>query len=418
MTYIRIKGGKRICGEVTLQGSKNAVLPMIAASILIRGVTVIGNCPDITDVREMLMQLQQTGARYTFYDHVLVIDCSEVFLYDGEKKEASKTRGSVLFLGAFLGRFSEARISYPGGCVIGSRPIDLHCELLRSLGVTISEQEDALYACGCPAGAELFLRSPSVGATENAILAAVCAKGRTVLHGAATEPEVSELCSFLVEAGAKISGIGTNILAIDGVESLHEVCHLLTGDRIVAGTFLCAAMVTGGQITIHGTKGVSLTGFDRTLRRVGLYCEQKENCILATGIGKLFPVDLLVTAPYPGFPTDMQSLLMAVLALADGESRLCETVFESRFKIVPELNRMGAAIEVRDRMAVIHGVPVLTGATVMAKELRGGAALLLAGLAATGETRVYGCENIARGYEAICERLCSLGAEIDQMEEA
>ena len=190
MTYIRIKGGKRICGEVTLQGSKNAVLPMIAASILIRGVTVIENCPDITDVREMLMQLQQTGARYTFYDHVLVIDCSEVFLYDGEKKEASKTRGSVLFLGAFLGRFSEARISYPGGCVIGSRPIDLHCELLRSLGVTISEQEDALYACGRPAGAELFLRSPSVGATENAILAAVCAKGRTVLHGAATEPEV------------------------------------------------------------------------------------------------------------------------------------------------------------------------------------------------------------------------------------
>lgn len=417
MTYIGIKGGKKICGDVILQGSKNAVLPMIAAGLLIRGTTVIKNCPDITDVWEMLEELKENGADYSFSGHTLILDCSEINGCGCRRETVSKTRGSVLYLGALLGRCGEAGIAYPGGCVIGKRPIDLHCEMLRKMGILITEKEDALYASGKPQGAMLSLSFPSVGATENVILAAVCANGTTVLRGAATEPEIEELCCFLNEAGAKISGIGTKELCIEGVGGLHDVCHTLTGDRIVAGTLLCAAAATGGRISIYGTKGVSLNGFMLPLMKTGLFIQQQENRINAAGIGKVLPVDVLVTSPYPGFPTDMQSIMMALLTLSGGENRIYETIFESRFKIVPELCRMGAQIEISGNCAVIHKTAKLHGAKVQAEELRGGAALLLAGLAAEGETVVSGYDYIARGYENICDVFRGLGAEIVQLEE-
>lgn len=418
MTCMGIKGGKKLCGEVFLQGSKNAALPLIAASLLIRQPVVLENCPDITDVREMVLTLQELGAVCSFSGSRLVLDCSEVTPDGAGAEQASKTRGSVLFLGAMLGRFSKARLSYPGGCVIGKRPIDLHCEMLRTMGVVIEEREDALYAFGKPEGAGLSLAFPSVGATENVILAAVCAKGRTVLSGAATEPEVEELCEFLNQAGAKIEGIGSGQLTIDGVGELHEVCHRLRGDRIVAGTLLSAALITGGAVTLTGTKGVCLEGIERPLCRAGLFVKQEEDRIEAVSCGRIFPVPVLATAPFPGFPTDMQSVLMTVLALADGESRIYEALFESRFKIVPELKKMGADIAVDGRLATIRGAKVLFGTDVYAKELRGGAALLLAALAAEGETRVYGCENIERGYERIEEVLLGMGAEIFRWEES
>ena len=416
MTYICIEGGRKTEGEIELQGSKNAVLPMIAASLLIRGTTVIENCPDILDVREMLSELRQYGAVASLCGHTLTVDCTDAEPVCDPGRIA-KTRGSVLFLGACLGRFHEAEIPYPGGCVIGARPIDLHLKMLRELGIKVLEKDASVFACGMPRGRRLTLKFPSVGATENVLLSAVCAEGTTVLCGAAQEPEVSELCWFLNKAGARITGIGTKELRIDGVKRLHETTHCLTGDRIVAGTLLCAAAATGGRITIFGTQNVCLNGFDLPLMKSGLFLQQKSDHICAAGIGKVLPVGVLVTAPYPAFPTDMQSIFMALLSCANGESRIYETLFESRFKVVPELCRMGAQIDVNGNCAVIRGTGRLKGSKVCAEELRGGAALLIAGFAAEGKTSVYGYDTIARGYENVCGMFGKLGMKLVRMEE-
>lgn len=418
MEYAKVTGGNRIEGEAVLQGSKNAALPMIAASVLCRGEVRIENCPDISDVRELLAVLSRTGAKCELENGVLVIDTSDAVPFSIDREQAKKTRGGVLFLGAFLGRFHEAWIAYPGGCVIGARPIDLHCAVLRKLHVELEETNEGVYGKGRPVGERIELPYPSVGATENAVLAAVCAKGRTEIFGAAAEPEITELCRFLNTAGAKIHGIGTNYLIIDGVTVLQGARYRLTGDRIAAGTYMTAAAITGGEVVLRRTEGVCMDGILPVLQAAGTRIRREKDQMIASGNDRVLAVPYIRTAPFPAFPTDMQSQILALVSRADGDSVICETVFESRFAVVPELRKMGAEILCEGQCAIVHGVRRLYGASVKAADLRGGAALLLAGLAAEGETRVYGYEYIARGYEDICGLLSCLGADIVRIEES
>lgn len=417
MEYARIVGGGKLKGEVWLQGSKNAVLPMIAASVLCKGEVRITNCPDISDVRELLEVLQQAGVTGEFADGVLTLDTTTAKLFSVKREFAKKTRGGVLLLGAFLGRFGEAELAYPGGCVIGKRPIDLHCSMLRTLSVELTEGEDGVVAKGRPKGAKVQFPYPSVGATENAILAAVCGEGRTELYGAATEPEIAELCVFLNKAGARIYGIGTDHPVIDGKSELHGVNHCLSGDRIVAGTYLTGAQMTSGELILHGTEGLRMEGILPVLRSTGAVVTQERDRICLYGTERIAAIPYLETAPYPGFPTDMQSQITALLAIAKGESNISETIFESRFGIVPELVKMGADIVLDGQSVRIRGRKRLHGETVAATDLRSGAALVLAALAAEGETRICGCEYIKRGYEDICGVLQGLGADAMWVEE-
>ena len=417
MKYAKIVGGRKLKGEVLLQGSKNALLPILAASVLCHGEVVIENCPDISDKEELLFALSCAGVTYEETGGVLTLHTEAAHPFFMGEELSKKTRGGVLFLGAFLGRFHEAGMAYPGGCVIGKRPIDLHCKVFRDLQADTRETEEGIFLGGQPVGGTVVLTYPSVGATENALLAAVCAKGRTNIYGAAKEPEITELCCFLKKAGAGIFGIGTSHLVIDGVEKLTGVTHRLSGDRIVAGTYLAAVAMTGGCLWLKGTKQVCLQGILPILRKTGLDLSVSTDAVVANASGCVRPISYLETTPFPGFPTDMQSQMLAVLSLAEGESTVCETVFESRFGIVPELVKMGADIEISGPCAKIHGKRWLTGADVHATDLRGGAALLLAGLAAEGETTVTGYEYLTRGYDRICDVFAGLGAEIKEMEE-
>lgn len=417
MSYILIKGGNRPEGEILLQGSKNATLPILAASILCRGRVVLKNCPDISDVRELLHALAFAGAKVRFCDKVAEIDTSQVVPCFFDEDFARKTRGGVLLLGAFAGRFYEAGMAYPGGCVIGARPIDLHCRAFRDLGLSLSQQEDVVKVKGIPRGGRVALPYPSVGATENTILAAVCAKGDTCITGAAREPEVAVLCEFLNYAGAKIRGMGTDCIRIEGVSGLRGCEYRISGDRIVAGTYLAATAMTGGKLTLTGTSGVCMKGIEGMLRATGAVLERTRNSIRLTGPACPRRIAKIETAPFPAFPTDMQSQTVALLTAAKGDSRVCETVFESRFGVVSELRNMGADIRCEGKDIFIRGGRRLSGATVKATDLRSGAALVMAGMAAEGETKVYGYEYIARGYEDICGALGMTGAELILCEE-
>ena len=412
MSDVLINGGNKLEGELRLQGSKNAVLPILAASVLCSGNVLINNCPDISDVRELLAALSYAGVKSSFSNGSLELDTTDMTPQFFGPELSGKTRGGVLLLGAFFGRFHEAGMAYPGGCVIGARPIDLHCKVLRSLGAELSEEADGVFAKGTPTGGSVLLSYPSVGATENAVLAAVCAKGRTVIYGAAKEPEVAELCRFLNHAGARISGIGTGRIIIDGVTKLYGTEYTVSGDRIVAGTYLAAAAITGGKVRVYGTRGVCMRGISDVFSRMGVRLYRDADSISVIAPKRLQAIRKLVTAPYPAFPTDMQSQTVAMLSVAKGDSKVYETVFESRFGAVAELQKMGADLSVNGRCISIHGTDGLHGAGVIATDLRSGAALVLAGLTADGVTQVSGYEFIARGYEDICGALRSLGAEI------
>jgi len=412
MSYVSIKGGIKPEGEILLQGSKNATLPILAASVLCRGKVVLENCPDISDVRELLRALSFAGVKSEFHNRVLEIDTSEAYPCFFGRDYAEKTRGGVLLLGAFLGRFCEAGMAYPGGCVIGARPIDLHCKVFRALGLSLSEDEDGVRVNGTPKGGRVVLPYPSVGATENALLAAVCAKGYTCIMGAAREPEVAELCRFLNAAGARIGGIGSACIEIEGVPYLHGIRYRVSGDRIVAGTYLAAAAMTGGTITLYGMSGVSMQGICGALQAAGAVTERTRDCIRLKAPARLQGIPMIKTAPFPAFPTDMQSQTVALLSVAEGESRIYETVFESRFGVVSELRKMGADVSCNGKYVAVRGPKRLCGTTVNATDLRSGAALIMAGLAAEGETKVYGYDYIARGHEDICGTLRMLGADI------
>ncbi len=415
MSTIEIEGLHPLKGEVWIQGSKNAALPMAAAAILNRGTAVLRNVPEIHDIFCMIRILEAIGCRCRFEKNCLTIQAENLTRVAVPRSYVTAMRSSIVLLGPLLGRCGEAATYYPGGCSIGSRPINLHLHGLRSLGARIRELGDEKLAARADRlrGAKVILPFPSVGATENVLMAAVLAEGTTVLSGAAREPEIAQLCGFLNAMGARISGIGTDTLRIQGVSRLHDAEYTVAGDRIVAGTYLSCVMAAGGEALLRGADGRTLEevlrgfaamGAELTVRKEGVFISMKDRPL---------PVSLR-TGPYPGFPTDLQSPLLSLLSVSRGEGEICETVFEDRFAAAEELKKMGARITVLGSRAVVDGRYPLTGAGVRATDLRGGAALVAAGLAAEGRTRVADCGHIFRGYEDICRDLSGLGADIRQ----
>lgn len=413
MDAISICGGNALCGEVNIQGSKNGTLPLLAASILVKGKTVLENCPMITDVDHMIKLLEYAGCKVTRNRRSVEIDASSIRRTDFPSEHTGVMRSSVMLLGAMLGRCGEISTYYPGGCVIGERPIDMHIDALSRLGVVFSDSASKVEAKAAKmAGGIVKLSFPSVGATENVILASVLAEGTTVIEGCAREPEIVELCNFLNRAGAKISGAGESRICIEGVQALREICYRIMPDRIVAGTYLLAGVMTKGIVVLNQAPVDQMQELFRILQLMGADLAIADQWVCLNGEHAHQAVARVKTSVYPGFPTDLQSAFMAAFTLADGCSIIEETIFESRFKIVSQLTKMGADIHVMGNRAMICGVPSLTGCRVEAVELRGGAALVLAGLAATGTTVVENKRFIDRGYENICRDLKALGAKI------
>ncbi len=414
MDSIYIYGGNFLRGETKIQGSKNAVLPILAASLLVKGTCVIKNCPRIADVCHMQNLLQELGCLVSWAGSTVTVNAFHVNDSRMNGESVTRMRSSIMLLGAVLGRLGEVAMAYPGGCVIGRRPIDIHLSALRDMGVEIGEQDQLFTAKAKKLhGTELELPFPSVGATENVILAAVTAEGTTVLKNAAKEPEIEALCGFLKEAGADIDGVGSSRLVIKGVKALHETKYTVPSDRIVAGTYLTAALAAGGSIFLENAPAGQMKALLAVAEKMG-------GCVTVNGEGvgldvihKLNAVPYLKTEVHPGFPTDLQSPLMAALCLARGESIIEESIFENRFRIVGDLQRMGAEIKTVQNKAYINGVEKLQGTDVEAEELRGGAALVVAGLAAEGKSVVKNRHFIERGYENICKDLRNLGADIN-----
>lgn len=415
MKSIDITGGNTLCGEVAIQGSKNAALPLLAASVLIKGVSVIHNCPRISDIFSMIKILESIGCKVRFTGHCLEIDAKDITSTALPEEYVKVMRSSIIFIGAMLARKKEVSIHYPGGCVIGERPIDMHLGALERLGVEFTEEEETIRAnAGKLKGNEIFLPFPSVGATQNIVLAAVFAEGVTVIKGAAKEPEVTEVCRFLQMAGARIRGIGTETLEIEGVDSLKETEFTVVPDRIVAGTYLLAGAATRGAVLLENAPVDQMDSLLLMLRNMGAKLHVEQDRVFLNGEEADRAIPFMETRVYPGFPTDLQSPLMAVLARADGISIIRETIFENRFRVAKELNRMGARIFLKENQALIYGVERLSGMDVKAEELRGGAALVIAGLLAQGKTKIDGLSYIERGYEDIVRDLKCLGAKIEK----
>ncbi len=410
-----IRGGRRLSGSLRIQGSKNAVLPIMAASLLCTGTTRLVNVPRISDVCDMCDILRCLGCVCEWEtEHALLINTVNACPRNIEAELSERMRSSVFLLGPLLARFGEANLFMPGGCRIGARPIDIHLAGLRSMGCVISEKDGCIAAiCLQLMGCRINLRYPSVGATENILMAAVCASGYTTITNCAREPEVVELCLFLNECGARIKGIGSDTLIIQGVEckDLHATEYRVGGDRIAAATYLYAVAGCGGQIHIDGIYPAYLSAIMEHLRRM--------KCDLRTGKDwvELFrdkPIygASVSTGPYPGYPTDLQSIAIAVLLSANSISHVSENVFEDRFLVINEMKKFGVRLKVCGRSAIIYGIEKLKGASVQATDLRGGAALMIAGLEADGETHITGLKHIDRGYEAPEYILKTLGADI------
>lgn len=416
MSVIQVVGLTPLNGEIWIQGSKNAVLPMMAAALLHRGVTVLTNVPVIRDVACMTDILGHLGAVCCRKGDSLAIDARHITGTSIPGQYVTAMRSSIVVLSALLGRMGEGKSSYPGGCLIGSRPIDLHLMVLRSLGADIREEDGLITAKAGReglAGTMIRLSYPSVGATEQAVLASVLAREATVLLGAAREPEIGQLCRFLNHMGADIRGIGTECLFITGVRELHDSTFPVEGDRIVAGTYGAAVAAAGGRVTLKGIRTEDLALPMEMLERAGASVRTEENSGQIQVEMKQRPCSLdIKTGPHPEFPTDLQSPFMAFLASGEGVSTIEERVFEGRFATAAALGAMGACIRTEGRKAVIEGRFSLYGAKVHASDLRGGAALVVAALAARGETFIEDCLHIERGYEDICRDLASLGAQI------
>lgn len=413
MDAIRICGGNTLCGEVDIQGSKNGTLPLLAASILVKGKTILENCPMITDVEHMIKLLEYAGCKVERSNRSVEVDASCIDRADFPPEHTSVMRSSIMLLGAMLGRMGEISTYYPGGCVIGERPIDMHMNALKQLGVEFGNSTAKVEARARGInGGRVTLSFPSVGATENVILASVLTRGTTIIDGCAKEPEIIELCRFLNCAGARIKGAGKSRIVIEGVEELQEICYRVMPDRIVAGTYLLAGVMTKGIVVLNGAPVGQMQELFRILQLMGADLAIADNWVCINGEHAVKAVARVQTSVYPGFPTDLQSAFMSAFTLAEGCSIIEETIFESRFKIVPQLQKMGADIHVMGNRAMICGVSSLSGCRVKALELRGGAALVLAGLAASGTTIVENKHFIDRGYEDICRDLKALGARI------
>ncbi|HOV79188.1 MAG TPA: UDP-N-acetylglucosamine 1-carboxyvinyltransferase [Bacillota bacterium] len=412
MEKLVIRGGKKLKGTVKASGAKNAVLPIIAASLLSEGVCTLYEIPCLADVKTICSVIEELGAELSRKGREISITVPEIRRVEAPYEHVRLMRASFLVTGPLLARAGRAVMPLPGGCAIGTRPIDLHLKGFKALGAKIAYGRGCIEAtAGSLTGGRIYLDFPSVGATENLMMAACLARGHSVIENAAEEPEVVDLANFLNSMGARIKGAGTKIIRIEGVSRLNGTAYSVIPDRIEAGTFLAAAAATGGDVVVENVICDHLKPVTAKLREAGLHVEECENSVRVTGNGGLRPVDIK-TMPYPGFPTDMQSQMMAVLSTARGTSVITETVFENRFMHVHELKRMGARIKIEGRTAIIQGVPRLAGAPVKATDLRAGAALVVAGLAAEGETEVANVNHIDRGYQDFVDRLVSLGADI------
>ena len=407
-----VKGGRPLCGEVEIQSAKNAVLPLLAASVLTDEKIIIHKCPRIADVLNMVQILGELGCKTQFDGDDLTIDPSDAANHEIPSALAKELRSSVFMLGSVIARFGRARIAYPGGCDIGLRPIDLHLSGLRRLGVKI-EEEGGYIDCTVEKtqGADILLDCPSVGATENIILAAVKGKGRTVIRNAAKEPEIADLQNFLNRMGAKVAGAGTAVVVVDGVQKLHGAEYTPIPDRIETGTFLIAAAMCGGELLVKNAVPENLAALLHKLREISCKIRSENDKIYISSCKRLSP-KLIETSPYPGFPTDLQAPMTALACICEGSTVVVENLFETRFKHIPELIRMGADITVRGRSAFIRGVSALKGADVFAGDLRGGAALTLAAVAAEGESTVSDLFHIDRGYTEFEHKLRGAGADI------
>lgn len=417
MERLIVKGGNRLVGIVKTSGAKNAVLPIIAASILGTSPSRLDEIPALEDVRTICAVLECLGIKVDASEpHTLKIDSREITSCEAPYELVRSMRASFLVMGPLLARKGYARISQPGGCAIGTRPIDLHLKGFEALGVKI-EQGHGYIEASAPegmTGANIYLDFPSVGATENIMMAAAMANGTTVLENPAEEPEIVDLANYLNQMGARVRGAGTNVITIEGVSELHGVQHSVIPDRIEAGTYMIAAAMTGGDVIIENVLPEHQKPLIAKLREAGALVEEDIDRIHVVGSGRLKAVDIK-TLPYPGFPTDMQAQMMAMLSVAEGRSKITETVFENRFMHVVELNRMGANITTEGRSAVITGPAHLTGCTVRATDLRAGAAMILAGLVAEGATEICDIYHIDRGYEEIAAKLTRLGADIKRV---
>ncbi|MEW5897785.1 MAG: UDP-N-acetylglucosamine 1-carboxyvinyltransferase [Bacillota bacterium] len=415
MDRLMILGRTRLQGKVRVNGSKNASLPILAASILSPGQSVIKDVPRLQDITTMGDVLSSLGARVFRDGPDITVDTANIYSVEVEEALMRRMRASNLVLGPLVGRFREAKISQPGGCNIGSRPMNLHLKGLRAMGVEINEEFGYISArAGRLTGAEIQLDFPSVGATENIMMAAVYAEGVTVIRNAAREPEVVDLQNFLNCLGARITGAGTDIIRIEGVRELRPAVHQVIPDRIEAGTYMIAAAITGGDLTIVNVIPEHLRALMAKLAEAGAEIETGDDYVRVRGPQRPQAVDVK-TMPYPGFPTDLQPQMMALLTLAEGTGIITETIFENRFKHVSELRRMGAEIKVEGQTAIIKGKKKLSGAPVEASDLRAGAALVLAGMAAENGTIVEGVEHIDRGYERIEQKYNALGARITRI---
>ncbi len=411
---LEIEGPCKLRGEVSIHGAKNSALPLLAACLLCNGECILHNCPGLSDVDICIRILEHLGCKVKRSGSDVAVDATALTHSDIPGYLMREMRSSIVFLGAILTRAGQARLSLPGGCELGPRPIDLHLAALRKLGVKIKESHGCMQCTTGSGlvGSDISLSFPSVGATENIMLTAVCAKGITVIHNAAREPEICDLAHFLNRCGAHITGAGEGTIIIDGVQSLHGCEHTVIADRIAAATFMAAAAVTGSHIALRNIIPRHLASVLPIFEEAGCSCYLNGNDLEIIGPERLRPMKLVRTMPYPGFPTDAQAPVMTMAALADGNSMFVETIFENRYKHVCELVRLGAKIKLEGRVAIIEGVPELYGTNVGAAELRGAAALVVAGLAANGKTCVYGLKYLDRGYEHIEESLSQLGAVI------
>lgn len=411
-----VEGGVALRGEARVDSAKNAVLPILAAAVLTPEEIVLHNVPDITDVGHMAAILTMLGCRVERSGRDMTVDCGGIHSWEMPDQLSKQIRSSIFLLGPILARFRKATVTFPGGCEIGLRPIDLHLSGLRQLGVEISEEGGLIHCDGRNMHAgEVHFDYPSVGATENVMMAAVLLPGTTVIHNPAREPEIADLQAFINAMGGKIRGAGTHYIAVEGVERLHGTAWTPMADRIVAGTLLAAAAITGGEITLTNAPESDMVAVTAKLREMGCRLEERPGWIHLRAPKRLTAFAQLQTQPHPGFPTDMQVQMLALLAVAEGTGVIVENVFENRFTHAGDLNRMGARILCSGRTAVVRGVEKLYGANVTARDLRGGAALVLAGLRAQGVTRVEQAGLIDRGYDHLERQLSGLGARVERM---
>lgn len=424
MDKIIIRGGNKLKGKIPISGAKNSALTLLPCALLTDEPLTLRNLPRLADIDGFQHLMNQFGISTTIagsrpedFGRVMTLEATRITSSVAPYELVRKMRASILVLGPMLARMGEATVSLPGGCAIGNRPIDLHLKALEAFGAEIELASGYVKATapkgGLPGGSYTF-PVVSVGATENALMVAVLAKGTCVLHNAAREPEIVDLCNLLVAMGAEIEGIGSSDLTIHGKDRLHGATYRVMGDRIEAGSYACAVATTGGEVELIGANEREMQATVDALRAAGVTVEATKEGLRVAAEGRLKPLTIS-TAPYPGFATDMQAQFMAMLCMADGASVLTETIFENRYMHVPELNRMGAHIETKGRTAIVHGVPKLTGAPVMATDLRASMSLIIAGLVAEGQTEVSRIYHLDRGYERLEEKLSLVGADIERV---